>query len=263
MRLLRLSGIVLLLAAVSLAHATSSSIDISDLWWAPDEPGWGMQIVHSYDTAFVTIYVYRSDRSPVWYSATIKGSVDDIGGMSGDLYETSGPYFGAASFNPSSVMPRKVGIFRFQDPYGDASIDYSVDGVAVHKDVVRQSLVNEDNSGQYRGMVNAAVTDPGCGIYTTGQGLSGEVQIAQPGRGQAITLTLQFGSQTCTMANGEYGQDGRYGFANGGVLCAGGDQGTLNLYEMRTGSNTFTTGFYFKSDVTGCRLYGTFAGVRL
>ncbi len=260
MRSLRQLVAVIVLAIAPLAGATSWSTDISDLWWNPDESGWGMQIVQTYDTAFVTIYVYRPDRSPVWYSATIKGP---IANLTGDLYETSGPWFGGP-FSPSGVGVRKVGTFRFQSTsIADANVTYTVDGTPVTKAVERQILVNENNNGLFRGAMNALPVNANCGLYTTGRGLAGEVQISQPNRGRAMALTLRVGTESCTMTDGDYLQFGRFGDVYGTFACASGDRGTLSVYEMQAGYDTFTARFEYKSTVTGCTLDGDFAGVRM
>jgi hypothetical protein len=246
-----------------LASATSWSTDISDLWWNPAESGWGMQITQTYNTAFVTIYAYRADRSPVWFSATITGSISK---MTGDLYETAGPYFGGA-FNPAQVSLRKVGTLTFKGVnISDAKVTYSVDGVVVNKDVERQALVFEDNAGLFKGAASARLSagSPSCGPhFAPGKGMPAEVEIAQPGRSSAMQVQLRIAGNSCTMANGEYLQLGRLGDVYGAFTCASGDRGNLYVYEMRTGFESFTARFEYESTVTGCIVDGDFAGVRM
>jgi hypothetical protein len=259
MRIIRAFVAVLAFATASAVNATSWSTDQSDLWWNPTESGWGMQVVQTWDTAFVTIYVYRTDRSPVWYSGTIKGS---IASMTGDLYETSGPWFGGPF--TGFVGLRKVGTITWNSlSVADARVTYSVDGVVVIKNVERQPLVNEDNSGYFRGAANVNRSSGNCSAYILGKGQSGDLEIVQPSRGRAMRVTLRVGGDACVMANGDYLQFGRFGDVYGSFLCGSGDRGTLSLLEMRPGFDTFTSRFEYTSSITGCVLEGDFAGVRM
>lgn len=263
MRLMRLLASLFAIIFSPLSTATSWSTDMSDLWWNPNESGWGMQIAQTYNTAFVTIYAYRADHSPVWFSATITGSISN---MTGDLYETAGPYFGAA-FNPAQVSLRKVGTLTFRGiNVSEARVTYSVDGVVVTKDVERQPLVFEDNAGLYKGAANArlSIGSPSCGPYfAPGKGMPAEVEIAQPGRGSAMQLQLRIAGNSCTMANGEYLQLGRFGDVYGAFTCTNGDRGNLYVYEMRTEFETFTARFEYESTTTRCIVDGDVAGVRM
>ena len=89
------------------AIAASSSTDQSDLWYIPAESGWGMQLVQRNGTIFATLFVYGPNGAPTWYVATM----NPIGAFqwSGDLYATTGPWFGTEPFNPANVVATKVG----------------------------------------------------------------------------------------------------------------------------------------------------------
>src|SRR5436190_18901396 len=109
------SAACVLLAAASLfalpATAASYSTDQSDLWWADppgSENGWGFQLVQRNSTIFATMFVYGPTGAPTWYVATMVPT----GGpfiWSGDLYTTTGPWFGAVPYNPALFTARKVG----------------------------------------------------------------------------------------------------------------------------------------------------------
>ena len=73
MKSIRLGLAALTLAlslTVSPISATSYSPDQSDLWWIPDESGWGFQIVQRDSVIFLTMFVYGSAGAPTWYVAT-------------------------------------------------------------------------------------------------------------------------------------------------------------------------------------------------
>jgi photosystem II stability/assembly factor-like uncharacterized protein len=80
----------------------------SDLWWKPDESGWGLSITHRASTqTFVAWYTYDDAGNAVW--RVVPGGTWSDRTFSGDLYEASASgYFGGA-FNPASVARRKVG----------------------------------------------------------------------------------------------------------------------------------------------------------
>jgi hypothetical protein len=97
-KLHRIIGIasIVLAAAASYgreARATTFTTDESDLWWNPNESGWGLQVVQTGSVIFVTMFVYDQNNNPLWYTATCTYQGNHV--WSGDLYQTSGPWFGA------------------------------------------------------------------------------------------------------------------------------------------------------------------------
>ena len=94
-------------ALLSDAMATSFSTDQSDAWAAQGESGWGFLSFQRGSVVFGAIFVYDQSRTPIWYSATLFNTGNLV--WSGDLYETSGPFFGAAFFDQNAVTYRRVG----------------------------------------------------------------------------------------------------------------------------------------------------------
>ena len=80
------------------AQATLTS-DQSDLWWNAAESGWGMQIVQEGNASFATLFVYDAQGQPTFFTATL--AADSPASWSGDLYLTTGPFYAAATFDPS------------------------------------------------------------------------------------------------------------------------------------------------------------------
>src|SRR5450631_3536016 len=101
--LIRYAAAILASLAVCLpAAATTSGDDYTDQWWAgQQESGWGVNFIQQGSTIFATLFVYGTDNTPRWYVATMLRQ--SAGAYSGLLSSTTGPYFGASSFNPSSV----------------------------------------------------------------------------------------------------------------------------------------------------------------
>ena len=150
------------LVTLAPARATSFSVDNSDLYWNAGESGWGMQLVQRKEAIFATLFVYNSANAPVWYTATLEPSGPST--WSGDLFVTSGPFFGTVPFDPATVTRTKVGTMTFTvNSDTDATLTYKVDAVTVTKAIIRQSLRLDNYSGSYAGIlyqVALACPDP-------------------------------------------------------------------------------------------------------
>jgi len=118
-----------------LANGSTSGVNYTDLWWNPNESGWGMAITQQANTAFLAWYVYDANAKPTWFVATctVSGST-----CSGDLLKTTGPNFGA-TFDTSAVHASTAGTIsvNFTGP-NDATISYTVNGASSSKTVTRQ-----------------------------------------------------------------------------------------------------------------------------
>ena len=138
------------------ARATADSTDETDLWWNPNESGWGMQVVQTGSTIFVTMFVYDRSGSPIWYTAT--GIAQGNYVWTGDLYQTNGPWFGTTPFNPAAVSLTKVGTLTFAaSSVNDGTATYSVNGVVVTKTIQRQTMTYDNFDGNISGHVQAGL----------------------------------------------------------------------------------------------------------
>lgn len=87
---------------------------VADLYWNPNEPGWGIAINHQSSRIFATWYAYGDDGKPLWIVMPDAPVVQEFAGAilfptaSGDIYATRGPAEGAA-FDPAKVASTKVG----------------------------------------------------------------------------------------------------------------------------------------------------------
>lgn len=221
------------------ARATSFSTDESDLWWNPNEAGWGMQVVQTGNVIFVTMFVYDQNNSPIWYTAT--GAWQGNYVWTGDLYQTSGPWFGTVPFAPGSVSRTKVGTLTFAAPASviSGTVTYSVNGVVESKAVQRQTLTNDNFGGTYQGMLKQDLT---CVDATQNGTFNVPVvlNIAHSG-GAAFTLIATQQSGTCTYTGG-YAQYGRMGQVLTGTTysCTDGTAGTFQLFEMNVNATGFS-----------------------
>jgi hypothetical protein len=111
-------------------------VDYTDLWWNPNESGWGLAIAQQGSVMFLAWYVYDANGKPVWYiasSCSVNGA-----GCSGPLYSTSGPPFGA-TFDTSRVKVTPAGTvtLTFSDP-NTGVLSYTVGSVTATKSITRQ-----------------------------------------------------------------------------------------------------------------------------
>lgn len=121
----------------------STAENVSGIWWNAGESGWGLNLSHQGSTLFGTLFTYGPDRSGIWLVMS-SGARQADGSFSGALYQTTGPAFNASPFPPlgpgvGSVV--QVGTMRLAFASKlRATLTYTVNGVAVTKDIVPQSF---------------------------------------------------------------------------------------------------------------------------
>jgi hypothetical protein len=224
------------LAIALAATPASAATDYTDLWWNPSESGWGVNFIQADDFIFSTFFIYGPSGQPTWYTGQL--ALDANNNWIGPLYMTSGTYFGSP-WNPGQSGIRQVGSVSFV-PTTEASgtLSYSVDGVIVSKQVVRQTLKTIPLGGSSLGSVYTVVS--GC-INPAQNGTFS--RFANIGVVQTITgnLTLDFtvqGGATCTF-NGNANQFGQvyqipsatYTCGNAGPLLVSGLKATAQGIE--------------------------------
>lgn len=239
--------------------------DASDLWWNPDESGWGMNIAQQGNVLFVTLFVYANDRSAHWYvvpDMRCPGAPTDVQMIcSGDLYETTGPLVTSSPFNPAAVTRRVVGTAKFFYSRGNAGqIEYSVDGVTTSKNVRRQTWAVNDISGEFNG---TRVTRPwliGCSMpnVTTTQSL-GRMTVTQSASALRIDTRQDSPAYSCTYT-GDLTQAGRMSDSTGTYSCSDGTSGPYELREIEVSKRGFLGNLSAMQN--GCRVYGNLGGAR-
>lgn len=246
-------ALVLCAFFASVAHAMVS--DFSDLWWNASESGWGMQLVRGGDATFATLFVYGATEQPTFYTATL-ALVD--GAWRGTLFETTGPWFAASSFDPGKVTARAVGSIVFTPIASEsATVSYSVDGKGVTKSVTRQTLRVENLSGAYPIATQRSAThcpDPASNRDT----LALETATVMHS-GSAIAIDWTGGGRTCRLS-GSYMQTGRIGAAQAAYACDDGEAGDMALFELRKRDGFLTGRFQGHAVTNGCDYRGRIAG---
>lgn len=242
-------------ACATLAGASTTLTDASDLWWNPAESGWGVNIAHQADTLFATIFVYAPSGEAKWYVASDMARTAGTSIFTGPLYETRGPTF-TGNFNPLAVSARPVGTATFTlQGVNDAGFAYSVDGIAVSKTITRQTFRRNDLTGQYLGAFIG--TYSGCSTDGYREEI---VDLTVEHSASEISIETRFGIENCTFA-GTYSQAGRMGSINGTVDCGNGPIGPfvgLEIEGTRSAIGGRATAMY-----GNCRWSGRFAAARL
>ena len=252
-----------LLAVPSASAFAASGYDYSDSWWTPAESGWGLQLVQQRDIVFATLYVYGADGTPRWYSGALPFTgltpQTRAPNYEGDLYQTTGPWFGTVAFAPSAVVYRRVGTMRIAgDNMTRATLSYAVDGVAVQKTIERQTFRYDDYAGDYAGafvVTTSRCTNPASDGTRT---LPATLTVAQAGT--AMTIVAALPGKSCSYT-GPYTQNGRLGQFAAGFVCSNGEVGTLFFEEMSVQRFGFM-GRLFGVDNAGCHIEGSFAAAR-
>lgn len=130
-----MAWIRLLIFLLACAGARAQTTNYSDIWWNPNESGWGLTIADHETQLFAVWYTYRSDGSPAWYVIPGGEFSQSRRIFTGTIYETRGPAHGADTFNPSLVTVTPVGTLQLDFApglgQGIALMTYSVaaDGV--------------------------------------------------------------------------------------------------------------------------------------
>jgi hypothetical protein len=123
-------------AVVRQVFATGTAppaVDYTDLWWNPNESGWGLLVSHQFGVMFLAWFVYDANGNPVWYVASdcaVTGS-----GCTGTLFRTTGPPFGP-TFNPSLVQVFRVGTITLN--FSDANNGVLTSTISGTKSITRQ-----------------------------------------------------------------------------------------------------------------------------
>jgi len=259
-RMMRWANAALLCAGIGLAPiagATQFSTNFSDLWWVPSESGWGANISQQSDTMFMTMFVYGPSGQPTWYVATLDYQIAAPDGAlvwSGDLLQTTGAWFGA-SWNPALYSWRKVGTATFRAAsVAQATLAYAVDGIVVTKQIERQPLRNNDNSGSYYG----GTTDVSRNCINP---LLNNVRTEDQG---SLTVTqsgplISIKAPTCTFA-GTYSQEGQIGRADTTYLCTNGAVGTVTFFDMHVETSGILGRYTGRDPI--CQFDGNIGGYR-
>ncbi len=166
-------------------------IDYTDLWWNPNESGWGVALTHQYGTIFATLYSYDAGGNPVWYVASSCPVVNS--GCAGKLYQVGNGRPLSIPWNNAKPAPTEIGTVSFA--FSDAStgtMSYSLTGQtgSSPKPITRQEFAS------------AAATQP---FTTTGANTSscnGDITVAMTS-GSAVADCVADGTRLLQPCDGD------------------------------------------------------------
>ncbi|HEX6138644.1 MAG TPA: hypothetical protein VF059_13395 [Casimicrobiaceae bacterium] len=227
----RIAARVAFLAALAFPGAAFST-DFTDIWFVPQESGWGVNVVQSDAFLFATFFVYGANNQPTWYTAQLTW---DGARYSGGLFATQGTFW-ANPWNPADHPDaQRVGTASFEPSALDsyhATLTYTADGIgSASKPIVRQTLTQIALGGSYLGAQGGSYS--GCsasGSYTDKYTL----KVTQEAASATLTFTYDSGA-TCTLSGAlqQYGQ--LYDMPAASYACTGnlGFTTTASVYELK------------------------------
>ena len=232
---------------------------MNDLWIVYGESGWGLNLVGQGDTLFGTLFVYDNTRRAKWYSASelkLVGGLNDRywpGRYEGPLYESTGPWYGLASFNANQVTRRQVGTITVEfSGAANATVWYNIDGAPVGpKYLMPFGMRANSMTGTYVGRYYHPPT--GLADYLT-------IVIADDGKGFSMATTSATGTSckyTLATANGRFQYGQRVGAA-GQYSCNDGKTGSWLLINGEVSYDGFTAQFSVDN-----RMLANLAGARM
>ena len=258
-----------ILCAAPSARATTYSTDFTDLWFNPNESGWGVNVIQQYNTMFATMFIYGTDTAPRWFVApdVEPAPAGSQNVFTGQLYQTTGPSFTATTFDPNAVTKTVVGTVTFTfDSTTTGTLQYVINGVPVTKRITRQTWRDNVLTGNYLGGLTATGTNCGGGV-ANGNILIFQTLAVQHSGGQA-SMNVRFVSgggqdSQCTFS-GPYTQAGKLGSITGNWSCtvagASSNAGAFTLSSIQADTNGFTGRFHGNDQF--CTYDGQFGGVR-
>jgi len=254
----RLAAALVSLLLPTLSSASTVPIDYTDMWWNPDESGWGANVTQQGDTMFVTLFVYDDKRSPTWFVAP-QVTLQPDGLFTGQLFLTTGTFYFLRSFDPGigTVIPVGRVTFSPSSP-SDATLAYSVGGFEITTNITRQSWRTDDLTGFFIGARQGVWS--GCGPELNGKvdspatvGISeqsGQVQIRDVGKGY-----------TCSYS-GKHTQAGHVSVMTGTGVCADGVSRFLTATGIQVSPIMFSMRYRMDQIGTTCVFEGYVGGVR-
>ncbi len=121
----------------------ASATNYSDIWWNPQESGWGINLFHQDNLMFATWFTYDANGRDTWYTVS-RAEAQPDGSFTGAIYQVPNgtPYNqinGAPAFPAGSAAA--VGNMTFRFTNGEkGSMTYTIGSVTQTKNFERQQF---------------------------------------------------------------------------------------------------------------------------
>lgn len=249
-----------LLCALLLVSLRAYAVDHTDVWYIPEESGWGANVVESDDFLFVTFFIYGADNKPTWYTAQL--TLDSTGNYNGKLFASTGTFY-SMPWKASDLSLTEVGTASFQptSPY-TARLIYVVTAgsVTVTKLIQRQTLTRITLGGSYIGAQAGAYS--GCDNASNNGAYSDffSLQVNQSTSG-TVLFTFTYQSLSCTFS-GTLTQFGKlYTMPTTAYKCSTGLDTNAAMGEISATSLGIEGRFSAPAVGSGCREDANFSAV--
>lgn len=223
------------------ASVSTPTGNVSDAWYSPDEPGWGLTLIEQEQTTFATWYVYTTAGQPLWL--VMPGGRRTGNVIEGDVFETRGTAADLA-WRPQASSSQSVGRARF-DFWGNdrGQVAYTFQNRAVVKSITRLNVAPVTRNTTYAAMVSGEIF--ACTIERGRVDFARYLEFAlapsattRGGSSLRFVDRPQIGNAdavVCTYT-GEVSQAGRVYSGGGRYLCSGGttaSSGPFTVSNMR------------------------------
>ena len=243
---------ILLLAIM--ASPAKAAINYQDMWWNPNESGWGVNVAQQGNTMFATWFIYGANSQPLWLvmsNAQRSGAAGNT--FVGDLYQTTGTAFNVTPFVPlqaSNVTKVGTATFVFSDAR-TGTLTYTVNGAQVNKPITRQPLENINLAGTYYG-----------GIFRTAvcanSGVGNSIFSIEHTPATRAVRMAEVGGNLC-LFTGTLTQYGSIFEGSGAYQCQG-ENGNWTGSEGAGGESTFSIKLSLQTGAGTC--IATFGGFK-
>ena len=258
-----LSALVMLITASAFTSAAHAN-NYQDLWWNPNESGWGVNISQQGDVMFATWFIYGAGNQPTWiYLSRADRSGAAGNTFSGDIFQATGTPFAVVPFVPlkeSNLTKVGTATLVFSDSR-TGTLTYTVNGAEVVKQITRQVIGFYNLTGSYFG----ALKRDGSGCVSAAlNGSSTNPAIYR------VTHNVPTGSLTITEIGGSLcnfsGATTVFGSlieGSGNFTCAAENiTGTWTMREGRPTPNAFSALLALRPNGDSCTLSAAIGGLK-
>lgn len=232
--------LVSLLLVTGLVHAQSRT----DVWWDPNESGWGVNLYQQQGTITATLFIYDQMGRPTWVFGGLLQDAADATTFLGILNTTTGTPYTDPQFKPAQTVVTPVGTARVQ--FLDttrATLTYVVNGATFVKNIQRVAAAAIPIAGRYEGFA-------GLGPFATD---STKMTITTTGNKFDLKRESFFNG-TC-LYTGTYSQHGTRILASGTYQCSDFKAGNWTS-DLTVSEDFYLTGSITHAGSTAYRVIG-------